>query len=144
MQILYIIINNNCKYSSLTVRNSIVSFCIHLPLLMTSSLSTSISVMLSTEYSNLQAAIICYNLILSENKQIWFWTLLKGLYLSKFVSIPKRIDPSNKETDFAYGNKNSNSTIFNLTSYSDELNWSLPSHKILLSEKRIVLCFFIL
>jgi hypothetical protein len=34
----------------------------------------------------------------------------------------ERIAASNKETDSDYGNNNNNSTIFNLTSDSDELN----------------------
>jgi hypothetical protein len=50
-----------------------------------------------------------------------FGLLLKSLILSEFVSMTERIAASNKETDSDYGNNN-NSTIFNLTSDSDELN----------------------
>ena len=60
-------------------------------------------------------------MITSSRFDFGLYSTERLLYLSKFVSISERIDPSNKETDTAYGN-NSNSIIFNLTSHSDELN----------------------
>jgi hypothetical protein len=44
----------------------------------------------------------------------------KSWILSRFVSITERIAASNKGTGF--GNDNSNSTLFNSTTESDELN----------------------
>lgn len=64
-----------------------------------------------------------YNLILTENKRIWFWTPVEKLDFIKIVSITERISASNIETDSGYGNKNNkNSTLFNPTAHSDELN----------------------
>ena len=46
----------------------------------------------------------------------------KSWILSRFVSITERIDAANKETDLGYNNNSNNSTIFNSTAESDELN----------------------
>lgn len=65
----------------------------------------------------------------------------KSWILSRFVSITERIAASNKGTDL--GNDNNNSTLFNSTTESDELNWSLPSNKVPLYIKNICSMFLI-
>jgi hypothetical protein len=62
-------------------------------------------------------------LILTETSGFGFGLPVEKLDFIKIVSITERISASNIETHSGYGNKNNkNSTLFNPTAHSDELN----------------------